>query len=345
MRKCLLLVLILSLIACAAMAAKPKPKPTPKPAPKPSVQLAGDKGVFGTVYSIRKDNPLYFRLKSAEYTTQQVVIGDELYVPKADEKLLVLHFTIQNPQKTEQFVRWDSLKWNAVDSDNNNHEEQNDWGNDDTPDHPRVEMNLQPAQTKNVITALVVPAKGSTPKLMVLPGENNGPILRYMLYPDPTAPSQNKPGTLAAPVADPKDTNGYTALQTVKGAVGTAYPYNDFDVTVEKFEYTTDKVGDYEPEEGGRLLLVTALIKNEWPREEFLRWDSFAPTLATENGDSMDYKDMYSASAPRSFQQNVKPLGEARVRMIFSVPKDMTPGTLTLKEDESRTYEFPVPAQ
>lgn len=360
MRKGLLLALIPSLLICgtATMSiaavrkvAKPKPRPVPKAstrkasAPKPSggtVQLAGGDGVFGTVYSIKKEGTLYFRLKSAEYTTDQVVMGDALYVPKSDEKLLVLHFTVQNPQKSEQYVRWDSLNFTAVDSMNNNHEGNNDWGDDDAKDHAKIAVSMKPAQTLNVITVIAVPAKGSIPKLMVLPGEGNGPVLRYIMNPDPKAPVQNKPGGLAAPIADSADATSYTALETVPGTVGTVYPYGNFDVTVEKFDYSTSAVGDYTPEDGGRLLMVTLLMKNESPADQFLRWDTVAPILTSTNGEELKYEDMFFATGNRSFQQNVKKLSEVTVRMIFEVPKDVTPKTLALKENESRTYEFPV---
>jgi hypothetical protein len=136
MRKSLLLIPAVSLLLSGAVAAsaatvKKSAKPAPKPAPKSgTVQLAGDNGVFGTVYSINKGNPIYFRLKSVEFTTNQVTIGENLYVPSAEEKLMVLHFTVQNPQKTEQFVRWDTLRFTAADAMNTNHEGDNEWGDE-----------------------------------------------------------------------------------------------------------------------------------------------------------------------------------------------------------------------
>ena len=146
MRKCLLMTLVVSILVCgtAAMSGAAVKKKIVKPAPKkpvaaptaPTVQLAGDNGLFGNVFKIKKEGTLFFRLKSAEYTTEQVVMGDTLYVPTSEEKLLVLHLTIQNPSKSEQFVRWDSLNFTAVDSMNNNHEGNSDWGDDDALGQP-----------------------------------------------------------------------------------------------------------------------------------------------------------------------------------------------------------------
>ncbi len=348
MRKCLVTTLILSAVLCAGMGAsaaviKPvKKKPLPKKPPAPSAQLAGDNGVFGTVYSLRKDTPLYFRLKSAEYTTDQVVMGDTVYVPTSEEKLLALHFTIQNPQKAEQFVRWDSLNFTAVDSMNNNHEGNNYWGDDDAKDHAQIAMSLMPTQTINVITVIVVPAKGSIPKLMVLPGADNGLVLRYILVPDPKAPAVNKPGALKAPIFDPSDATGYTALEKVPGLVGTSYPYQNFDLTIEKYEYITSAVGDNTLEEGERFLMVTMLMKNESPTEQYVRWDAVSPVLTSTDGEELSYVDMFLATGNRPFSQSVKGLAEVRVRMMFKIPNEVTPKTLALKEGTSRTYEFEV---
>ena len=341
MQKRLLTPLILSLVLCAGITASAavNKKPLPKKPTVGTVQLAGDNGVFGTVYSICKQTPIFFRLKSAEFTTNQVVINDQIFVPKANEKLLVLQFTIQNPQKTEMFVRYDSLRFTAVDKTNTNCEGSKDWGDSDDPKHGSVAVTLKPAQTVNVFTPIIVPADGIVPKLMVLPAtEGDGPVLRYDLKDNP----KNKVTPLSAPTADPADTSGYTALETVPGAIGTPYPYQSFDITIEKFDFTTSAMGDNTPEDGERFLLVTMLMKNESPTEQYVRWDAVSPVLTSSDGEELTYTDMFLPTGNRPFSQSVKGLAEARVRMLFKVPKDVTPKTLALKEGESRTYTFEV---
>jgi hypothetical protein len=323
----------------ASAAVKKPVKPLPKKPKAGAVQLAGDNGVFGTVYSISKKSSIFFRLKSVELTTDQVVIGDQMYVPKANEKLMILHFTIQNPQKTELFVRWDSLRFTAVDKTNHNCEGNNDWGDADDPQHGKVAMNLKPTQTVNVVMPIVVPADGIVPKLMVLPAsEGDGPVLRYDLKNNP----KNKVTPLTAPIADPADTTGYTALEIVPGVVGTSYPYEKFDITVEKIEYTTEKINDTELDEGAKFMLVTLLMKNAAPSESFLRYDYVGPVVSSTDGEEYKYNDMLFATANRSFAQNIKPNAEIRVRMCFTVPSGSTPKSLSLKEGESRTYQFEV---
>ena len=111
---------------------------------------------------------------------------------------------------------------------------------------------------------------------------------------------------------------------------------------IEKYEYTTSALGDATPGEGGRFLLVTMLMKNESPAEQFARWDLVSPVLTSTDGEALTYADVFLATGNRPFAQAVKGLAEVRVRMLFQVPKDVTPKTLALKEGESRTYEFAV---
>lgn len=346
MRSFALYALVLSLFcgsaSFSAPAAKKPAKPAPqkapaKPAPaKPTAQLPGDNGVFGTVYTLRKSDPIYFRLKSAEFTTEQLKIGERLYIPRASEKLLVLRFTVQNPSKAEQYIRWDSLRFTAVDVMNVNHECITDWG--DEKNRGSVDMTFKPTQTLDAFSAVIVPARGVIPKLMILPpDENDGPILRYDLK-NP----KNKVTPLAKPVADPSDASGCTALETVPGELNKIYPYADFDIAVQKFETVESALGKAELEEGERFLVVTLLMKNESHEKPMLRWDTVEPMLTSTEGEELTYVDMLLATANRPIGKTANPGEETTVRMLFRIPEEVTPKTLSLREGESRTYEFSV---
>jgi hypothetical protein len=318
----------------------------PKPAPKPAatggggagsagtVELAGDNGVLGRVYSLRKDTPLYFSLKSAEFTTQQVVVSDDLLVPDAEEKLLVLHFTVQNPSKDEQFVRWDSLNFTAIDAMNVNHEGRYVWG--DEQSQQAVSISLKPAQRIDCYTAIEVPAKGPIPKLMVLPGrEGNGPILRYDL--------RDKVTALQAPIADPTDATGATALEIVPAAANVAYPLHSLDLTLEGLSWSTaDLLGDGPREDGERYLVATVSMKNDAGTEQYARWDTLTLGLTSTDGEDLAYQGMLLATANRDFGQAIPKGQTVRVRLVFLVPPDTTPATLSVREGQSRTYLYQV---
>ncbi len=298
-----------------------------------TAQLAGDNGELGKLYTLRKSTPLYFCLKSVEFTTSQVNIGDKIYVPKADEKLMLLRFTIQNPNKTDTFVRGDGLRIMAVDMMNVNHECRSIWGDAESLQY--IARDLKPAQKIEAYTVIVVAAKGSIPKLMVQPwNDNDGPLLRYDL--------RDKVTPLKAPIADPADPTGSTALPVVKGEFNVAYPYKNFDITVEKFDYATVGLDDEPAPKDMRFLVATLLIKNKAPNPSFLRGDYITPELTSTDGEALRYRCMLFASSNRRIQQDLKPGQEMRVRILMDIPKGCVPQTLSLHEGDSRAYEFSV---
>ncbi len=297
-----------------------------------SVMLPGDNGELGKVYAMGKQSPLYFSLKSAEFTTGRVVIGEALYAPTAEQKLLVLHFTVQNPQKTDVFVRWDSLTMMVVDAMNVNHEMATGWG--DKENKHDVGLSLKPAQTLAAYCAFYVPAKGGVPKLIVQ-AEEGAPVLRYDL--------RGKVTPLKAPFADPADQQGLTAREAVPADMGTAYPYQTLDITVEKVEYAAGPLGEKEAGDGQRFFMATILLKNAGPTQSYIRWDSLTPLLTTTDGEECHYEDMLLATANRSYGQHLAAGKEMRLRLLFSIAADATAATLALKEGEGRTYVYTLP--
>jgi hypothetical protein len=294
-----------------------------------TAQLAGDNGEFNKIYTLRKDRQLYFSLKSAAYTTARVCIGNRSYYPKADEKLLLLRFTIQNPQKEDTFVRGDGLKFMAVDAMNVNHSAPIEWGDAESRNY--VAINLKPAQKLEVYTVITVPAKGEIPKLMVQPNDD-GPVLRYDL--------RGKVTPLPAPIADPNDEKGASARPTVPAQPGVTYPYAAFDITVEKTEYATTTIGKTTLKKGERCFIATLLLKNLNPGEKYLRFDSITPVLTSTDGEPLRYCEMLLATADRPVAMPVRPDSETRVRLTFLVPEGATAKTLALKEGDTRIYEY-----
>jgi len=306
-----------------------------------TAQLPGDEGQLGQLYTLRKDRPLYFCLLSAEYTTVPVVVGEQWSTPKSNEKFLLLHYTIQNPNKTDELVRSDSLRFIAVDAMNVNHEFRGTWGN--KLDNSALNMQLKPAQKVEAYLAIAVPAKGPVPKLIVQPNDN-GPVLRYFLYDDRVTPPVSKVASLATPIADPKDPTGATALESVPAQFTVSYPFTDWYATVEKVEYTNTPLMTRKPEKDGRFAILTILVKNVTPRDNLLRFDTFRFLLTSTDGENLkNGGDILFATGDRSFNQPVKAGAEMRIRTFFYVPKDVTPKTLTMNQNNSREYRFELP--
>ena len=111
---------------------------------------------------------------------------------------------------------------------------------------------------------------------------------------------------------------------------------------MEKSEYTTGAFDNDAPEECGRFLIATLLMKNDPPESPVLRWDTINPVLESTDGEQLTYQNMLLATADRTIEKNMNPGEETTVRIYFTVPSDVTPNTLTIEEGESRTYEFTV---
>ena len=299
-----------------------------------TAQLPGDVGTIGQVYKVRHDSPLYFRLNSAEFTVNQVRIGDTLCTANADQKLLILNFSVQNPQQQELLVRADQLKMTVVDAVNVNHEAGNDWGEAGT--HAKIEMSLKPAQRIDAYTVIEVPAKGAIPKLMVMPmADDDGPVVRYDL--------RDKIAKLQPPIADPADATGSTALEIVPAQLNTPCATGYFTVTVEKYQTIATALDGDAPAEGEHYFVATLLCHNMNADGRTLRYDTFVPTLKDADGLEMAYGGtLLGATANRAFDQEAKPDSSNRVRLYFTVPKDVQPKTLSLQEGSGRTYEFDV---
>lgn len=246
----------------AAFAAKAKSKTSVKRPPVKSStntpkgvgQLPGGQGEFGVPYIIGGSEPLNFILKSAEYAINRVTIGEAIYAPGPDEKLLVLHFSIQNAQKEEAYVDWDTLRFTAIDEKNVNREYPRSVGLEETRDP--LQITLKPVQKIDCYTVISVPAKGCVPKLMVLP-PNDSPVLRYDL--------KDKVKKLSEPFVDPSDPTGLSALTNISGQIGNNYPLSHYDFNFIKLNYSAVKASSDEEDEDAsnkQNLFITLQIKN-----------------------------------------------------------------------------------
>lgn len=298
--------------------------------PTTEAQPPTEDGQLGTVYNMGGTDPLYFCLKSAEFTTSQVIIGTRCFVPSANEKLLRLNFTVQNPNKKPRLVRWDSLSIAASDEKKIKHS-CGDWG---TGANSRFEMHVDPDQTIDGYTVITMPAKGPVNKLTVQATDST-PLLGYDL--------RDKVSGLSAPIAEPEDSSGATAREIVPGEFNTAYPYNQFDVAVGKYDYTTSPILGKSPQTGGRFLVVTLHTTNKSMLESMLRFDTFKATLISTGEEPLEYGgNLLVATADRSFDDKVQPGAKTHVRIYFYVPEGCTPETLTLQEGKSREYAFKI---
>ena len=326
------------LLSSAGVTATPK-KPVKKPsstnhATLGTTQLSGENAQFGTVYTLGKSDPMNITLRSAEYKLEAVRIGDETYTANADEKLLVLHMTYHNPQKSERFVRWDSFGFTIVDPKDQNHDGLKDLGTDEKVS-TSFSMNMKPAQKTQVVGVMVVPAEGEMPKLIIKGSDDL--VLRYDL--------RGKVKGLPAPYADPADKTGATALAKIPATADVYWPLGNFNFKLNKVEYSSEaKIGDIDLDEGQKFLVVSFSLKNISGSEQFFRWDSFTNRLTDVDGVEVARcsTDVFPNSRNSSFSSNIQPGQEINLRYIYKVPSDATLKTLAIAEGEGHTFEFDI---
>lgn len=324
---------------------EPAPKKPPAKAPAKSsttnkatagtTQLKGSEPKFGETWTLGRTDPWNFTLDSAEYIAEQLKIGDRIWCPKANEKLLVLRFTVHNPQRDEALMRYDTFRFTVVDTKDQNWEGIGDLGADKGKEpYEYYNVNMKPAQKAKLLTAVPVPAAGVMPKLIVRGSDDL--VLRYDL--------RGKVKGFSAPFADPKDSTGLTLLESVPGKIGDYYPVGDFDVKLDEVSTATSGMfGDLELEEGNYWLIVKLTARNETAAKALLRYDTFQPKLTDEDGVEIERaaRTMYSASRNTDLDTNIDPGQEMRFRYAFQVAGDQKLKVFTVQQDEEcRAYFY-----
>lgn len=334
----------------AGAAPKPAPKkatakkPVPaKPAaqrPKPvkgANQMDGENAKPGVIYTMGKAPSVNFTLNSAEYSVERVNIGESTYAPQKDEKLLVLNYSVHNPNKEEFSYDWGTLRFTVVDAQNVNHEDVQQVGDSQT--RQNLNITLKPAQKINAYTVIKVPAAGPIPKLIVRYDANStAAVLRYDL--------RGQVKALAAPFADPADTTGVTARTEVPAQIGTYYPAMNYDLKLVKVEYSDGPLGEISADEGKKFLVATVAVKNATSAEAYYDYGSFVPALVDSEGEEVAWgQSMLKTTRNEAATGTLKPGAEYTTRILFAVNKDVTGKTLTLSEPDSRVYSFDLTAK
>ncbi len=300
-----------------------------------TAQLAGGEGELGKTYTLGKNNPINFTLRSAEYTVSRVTVGSHVYAPNAGEKLLVLHYTVQNPTKREQGIDYSSFKFTAVDAKDVNQLFNNYIAREGSSEIYQAQ--LKPAQKIDLIAAWAVPAAGPIPKLIV-ERESGAPVLRYDL--------RGKAKPLVAPFADPADSSGATALQEVSAAAGTYYPLKTFDMRLESVSFSSDPIDKKAPAEGKRYLVATLSIKNAsgpTAREAGYSYSNFKFDLKDADGEKTNFNGyLMKAGRDEHADGSLKPGEEYKFRVYFELPQNLSGQTLYASEGDSRTYAFDI---
>ncbi|MES2463611.1 MAG: hypothetical protein V4671_23805 [Armatimonadota bacterium] len=345
-----------SLVMLASLSAAPVAAQTKKPAAKKPVsakpaaakaagpvvlgttQLPGDFGKLGTTYTVGTREPINFTLRSAEYSATPYTIDGNTWVPRADQKLLILHYTLHNPVQREQPVSWSSLRFTAVDAQDKNQEMIDAVGRDGTSD--RLSVILKPAQKIDAVAAVLVPAEGVVPKLIV-EREKGAPVVRFDL--------RGKVKPLTAPIADASDSSGVTARKEVPAVKGTFYATGVFDTRLDEVAYVKGPLLNREAGAGKRYFTAVLTLKNRTNRPQTYYWGYFLADLKDADGEkTATAQALLKATRDEANSGEIAPGEEARIRYFFPIPDNVTGKTLRFAEGKqidarvARVFAFDV---
>jgi hypothetical protein len=224
-------------------------KKKPPVAVKGTQQMAGSEGQFGQTYTVTAGDgfgPINFTLVSAEYSTDRVNMDTGVaYAPKANEKLLIIHYKYKNPQSDDLYISSRPL-FQAVDSNNNTIQDADTSRR--MSEKTQLGMTLKPGQgVDDLMTYIIVPADLKVPKLILQAGRA-GSSDQVIRYPLDTGVNQVKP--IPAPYADPTDSTGSTALQTIQATIGATYHAGYFDFSLDSVQIMPGPIGDKTADDG-----------------------------------------------------------------------------------------------
>jgi hypothetical protein len=301
-------------------------------------QLLGYEGALGQTFTLGKDMPLNFTLRKVESSAGRSNIGDYIAYPKGDEKLLIVRYTVQNPQNKPFNYSANYLTFRAVDANGVTRNHSGHIAREITGEALRLTLN--PGQKVDAYTAIKVAAFGEVPKLIVAHYyETKAPIVRYDL--------RAKAVKLAAPFAGPEDAKGATARKMVPANAGAFYPVTEFfDVRLDSANYSTEPNMGHKVGAGKRFVNAVFTIRNKGPRATRYSAADFRADLKDADGEKVNYNsEMLKPSRDERASGELLPGEEARVRFFFELPQNVDAKTVLLQygyDRESRTYAYDV---
>jgi hypothetical protein len=321
--------------------AKPtKPKSTVKPAPpKPPVaaptkgtaQLAGDNGKLGVTYQLGDQNQeLHFTLESAQFAPFYKTPEGSAVIAGAEQRLLVLTFFVQNPQKRDMGVGFNSFNFTAVSPDDKNFKT-NQWLYQ--PEGGKsYSADLKPAQKVRLQVVIPLYATGPIRKIMVQRG--SGAVLRYDLL--------DKVGKMKTTFSP----DGLDMLSDANAELVKPFDMSGVEMEVQEIKSHTEAFGRFRPYNKESVIL-TATVKytNLLLRPTNFYWATFRPELTDENGEKIEWQqDWVSIGTQSSLNQEVAPGESLRGMFVFKGLKSQKPARLRLRDERTkRTVTIKLP--
>jgi len=291
--------------------------------------LNGNHAKLGVTYVLGKRDPINVTLNKLEYSVEPIRFGNSIITPKSNEKLLVVHYTLQNCVSSARHISWSSMDIVAVDSDNVNWRYLQDVAIEST--HAICRAYLKPAQKIMLYTAILVPAQGKIPRLVFQSLDKQ--VLRYDI--------QQKTAPLPDYVTGPRDFTKTSAQQLVLSKMGKYYPFGELHARIDSAVFSNGPFKNQTPKEGYRYLIVKGTAKNVLFKKHSFDWTTFKPALVGGKGIEIPWgEEVFYANKDQDIKTEINPNKELQFRWIFEIPDNQQVRSISVTEGSGRTFIF-----
>jgi hypothetical protein len=321
-------------LALAPVSQAQRPRPTTPKKPVPQAKPSQPAGPFGRIDALPSLG-VQITLLSAELSVEPVNVGKYRMAPRADQKLLLVRFKVQNARPGDLRMPLTGTMIQAVAQDDATYVACEELGYEAKTSYVGAETRksassliLKRVQNAPTCVAVIpVPAEGQVPKLVIQTGEG-GQILRYDL--------RGKVKPLPAADRDPSDATGFTPRKEYIWKIGERARTWGMDVTVEKVEASTDpellQFLQADPEKE-TTLVATAKIAVLTPYEKYLFNSDNTLELRAIDTDGNTYEAQVMAASRNADVEVVKhgKGSDVRVRLVIKFPRDAKLDKLVLR--------------
>lgn len=308
---------------------RPIAEPIPAPAPvKPKVPGKDGPAHVGETVTIDTDaGALKLTIDKLELSAERFKMGDSaMEMPSAAEKLLIVHYHLQNPNPNDVAVSGSTVRFTALDMDRKPHDDVETAVSEDQEDI--VDQPLKSGDSVSAVKVIHVPARGPIAALLVTPG----PAEATPMHVDVTGHVDK----LAPPYVDPQDPTGFNALPAIEGKIGQTYQVGDCDLTLQDAEYSNDSLlnytGEDAPDDEHSFAVFTFDVTCRNMSGESFTAGSFNPSLETIDGMQVDPANapLLNKTLNLAFQSDLTYGDDRHFRVYFVVSKHDSMASLTI---------------
>jgi hypothetical protein len=242
------------------------------------------------------------------------------FLADKDEKLLLVRYSVKNPQQRVAQLGHDSFVFQAIDQEGTAYDYVLEAFQVNSGDF--AIGTLQPGMDAQLYTVIQLPAKATVAALRVV---DQGTQI--------TVPLEGKVRPLVGPFASER---GNAATDTATVAFGQFASLGAFDVLAERMALLPAGFPGLEGDPERKVWSLTVVFRNPNHCEQVVSSMNYEPVVYDATGEPLDFAQLLVRVASHEvLETRVRPGGEMRGRFLFLGPKDAAPAKLVLRDMES----------